>query len=1076
MNKVYFNNSGRPDTLQRCAPLLLSAVLLLLPLLFPQAVKATHIDQKVSFGSIQQLDVSGLVTDSTGSPLPGVSVSVKDKPLSSTTTDLNGRYSLQVSRGSVLVFSMVGYETHEEVIEDETIVNVILQASTSNIDEVVVVAFGKQKRTDMVGSVTSINPSELKVPSSNLTTSLAGRLAGMIAYQRSGEPGQDNADFFIRGVTTFGYNRNPLILIDNIELSTTDLARLQPDDIQSFSIMKDATATALYGARGANGVILVTTKEGKEGKANVNARVETSVSTPTRNVELADPITYMRLHNEAILTRDPSLPTLYSQDKIDNTVPGSGSLIYPSTDWRKALFKDFAINQRANLSVSGGGSITRYYVSGTFNQDNGVLKVDPRNNFNSNINLKTYSVRSNVNVNLTKSTELALRVSGSFDDYTGPVDGGTSMYRKVMRSNPVLFPAAYPVDADHHFVKHIMFGNYEDGSYLNPYADLMRGYKDYSRSSIVAITELKQDLSFLAPGLAFRGLINTTRHSYFDVSRTYVPFWYQLAGYDRRTGDYNVNIVNPDQGREYLDFVQGPREISSSFYLESALSYNQVFNEKHGLSALLVFIQRQKLEGQATSLQASLPFRNVGLSGRATYSYDNRYFAEFNFGYNGSERFYKQHRFGFFPSAGLAWTVSNEKFWEPLAATISNLRLRGTYGLVGNDAIGDPENRFMYLSEVDMNDSNLRSQFGRNYGYARDGIRVLRYSDQNITWETSKKMNLALEVGLFNKAQLIAEYFTENRSNILQTRAATPASMGLSAQPRANVGKAAGKGVDVEFNYNEAFLNGMWLQGRLNFTYSTSKYLHYEEYDYTDEPWLSRVGYPMDQRWGYIAESLFIDDYEVANSPVQNFGPYLAGDIKYRDLNGDGQITTRDQVPIGYPTTPEIVYGFGFSAGYKGFDVSAFFQGLTRESFWIDPRATAPFNYYLYDGESIFGQPGNLQNQLLKAYADSYWSEDNRDIYALWPRLSTTQIDNNIQTSTWFMRDGAFLRLKQVEVGYSIPTKLAERIRMSSLRIYANGTNLLTWSNFKLWDVEMAGNGLGYPVQKIFNLGLNLSF
>lgn len=552
MNKVYFNNSGRPDTLQRCAPLLLSAVLLLLPLLFPQAVKATHIDQKVSFGSIQQLDVSGLVTDSTGSPLPGVSVSVKDKPLSSTTTDLNGRYSLQVSRGSVLVFSMVGYETHEEVIEDETIVNVILQASTSNIDEVVVVAFGKQKRTDMVGSVTSINPSELKVPSSNLTTSLAGRLAGMIAYQRSGEPGQDNADFFIRGVTTFGYNRNPLILIDNIELSTTDLARLQPDDIQSFSIMKDATATALYGARGANGVILVTTKEGKEGKANVNARVETSVSTPTRNVELADPITYMRLHNEAILTRDPSLPTLYSQDKIDNTVPGSGSLIYPSTDWRKALFKDFAINQRANLSVSGGGSITRYYVSGTFNQDNGVLKVDPRNNFNSNINLKTYSVRSNVNVNLTKSTELALRVSGSFDDYTGPVDGGTSMYRKVMRSNPVLFPAAYPVDADHHFVKHIMFGNYEDGSYLNPYADLMRGYKDYSRSSIVAITELKQDLSFLAPGLAFRGLINTTRHSYFDVSRTYVPFWYQLAGYDRRTGDYNVNIVNPDQGREYL--------------------------------------------------------------------------------------------------------------------------------------------------------------------------------------------------------------------------------------------------------------------------------------------------------------------------------------------------------------------------------------------------------------------------------------------------------------------------------------------------------------------------------------------
>jgi TonB-linked SusC/RagA family outer membrane protein len=1020
----------------------------------------------------QRVRVTGAVVDATNAELPGVTV-IEKGTSNGTVTDLDGNFSLTVAgNNSVLVFSFVGFESQEIEVGTQRSLSITMEESSQTLDDVVVVAFGTQKKEEIVGSVSTIRPSELKTPSSNLTTSLAGRMSGVIAYQRSGEPGLDNAEFFIRGVTTFGYKKDPLILIDGIELTSTDLARLNPDDISSFSIMKDATATALYGARGANGVILVTTKEGREGKAKISLRVEGSASMPTRDVELADPVTYMKLNNEAILTRDPLGRILYSDDKIENTVPGSGSYIYPTTDWKEELFKDYAMNQRVNLSVSGGGNIARYFVAGSFNQDNGVLKVDNRNNFNNNIKLRTYSLRSNVNVNVFPTTEMILRISGVFDDYKGPLYGGGDLYTRVMRANPVLFPAYYPKDKDHPFVEHIMFGNYDDGQYLNPYADLVRGYRDNSRSNVNAQIEFKQDLKFVTEGLRARARFNTTRTSYFDLSRHYSPFYYQLESYNTRENSYRVGIIDPDGGTEYLTYNEGEKRVNSTVYIETALDYNRLFADRHNLSGMLVYVLRQQLNGNAGSLQSSLPYRNLGLSGRATYGFDNRYFAEFNFGYNGSERFYKTHRWGFFPSAGLAWSISNENFFSGLKKTVDNLRLRATYGLVGNDAIGS--GRFLYLSEINPNASGMSAVFGRDNGYQRNGYSVIRYSDNDITWETAKKMNAALEIGLFNKVDIIAEYFTENRYNILQERASTPASMGLWTVPAANIGKASGHGVDISVDINHYINKDMWVQGRGNFTYATSVYDVYEEYDYPNAPWRSRIGYPISQNWGYIAESLFADDAEVANSPRQ-FGDYMAGDIKYRDVNGDGVISTLDQVPIGYPTTPEIVYGFGFSYGYKQFDISAFFQGSGRSSFWISPSATAPFvPYYYNDSEQSSGTI--FTNQLLKAYADSYWSEEKRDLYALWPRLSTYPIQNNTVSSTWFMRNGSFMRLKQVEMGYTLPNNLVKRLGMSDMRLYMNCTNLFTWSKFKLWDVEMAGNGLKYPIQKVFNVGLTLSY
>lgn len=1003
--------------------------------------------------------VTGVVKDDRGEPLPGVNIIVQGSTRG-VSTDIDGTYTIEVAKTDKLLFTFIGMEDKIIPVNGRTKIDVILSEKIDELEEVTIVAFGKQKKESVIGAITTVKPAELKVPSSNLTTALAGRVAGVISYQRSGEPGLDNADFFIRGVTTFGYKVDPLILIDNMEATSTDLARLNTDDIASFSIMKDATATALYGARGANGVILITTKQGTEGKAKLSIRIESRMSTPTKNVELADPITYMRLNNEAVLTRNPLGITPYTEDKIAKTAAGVDPYLYPATDWRKTLMKNATFNHQANLSISGGGKVARYYVTGRVARDNGALNVPKVSDFNNNIKLTTSQLRANVNINVTNTTELIARVSGTFDDYTGPLQGGSDIYNSIMHTNPVLFPAYYEPGKNERYVNHILFGNYGDGNYRNPYADMVKGYKNYSRSNLLAQFELKQDLEFITKGLNFRGLVNATRNSYFDVTRQYNPFYYQATGIDEITGDYNLTLLNEEKGTEYLNYKEGEKKINSIFYLEAALNYQHTFGDKHDVGALLVYTMRNELDGNSGTLNSSLAHRNIGISGRATYGFDKRYFVEFNFGYNGSERFSKNHRFGFFPSAGLAWSVSNESWFEPLKNTISNMKLRGSYGLVGNDAIGSPSERFFYLSEMNMNDGDRGASFGVDGSYGKNGISIKNYSNPDISWEISYKTNLALEMELWKKLNIIAEVFHENRTNILMDRAYIPSSMGLSAGVKANVGEAVGRGVDFSLDYNHSINKDLWIQGRGNLTYATSEFKKFEEPEY-NEKYLSHIGYNLSQQWGYIADRLFIDDEEVRNSPVQSFGEYAGGDIKYHDVNKDGKITELDKVPIGYPTTPEIVYGFGGSAGYKNWDFSFFFQGSACSSFWIDPEKTAPFQN---------------ETQLLNVYAQNHWSEENRNIYALWPRLSPSALENNTQCSTWFMQDGSFLRLKQVEVGYTLPHKVLQKLHMANLRFYLTGSNLLTFSKFKLWDVEMAGNGLGYPIQMTFSAGLNLAF
>lgn len=1019
----------------------------------------------------QRVTVKGIVKDELNEPLPGVNIIVVGSTRG-VVTDVDGTFSIDILPTDQLNFSYLGMQEQRVAIGDKRTLTIIMKEKIDELDEIRVVAFGKQKKESVSAAITTIRPSELKVPSSNLTTALAGRMAGLISYQRSGEPGEDDASFFVRGVTTLTYGAGPLILIDGVEMTSSDLARLQTDDIASFSIMKDAAATALYGARGGNGVIMVTTKEGKEGKASISFRYETSLSSPTKQIELADPITYMRLNNEAVLTRDPMQSVPYSIEKIENTERGINPLVYPANDWYDILFKNQAINHRFNFNVSGGGSVARYYIAASYNQDNGVIKTakDSKNN----IDLKRYLLRTNVNINITKTTEAVVRLHGSFDDYSGPLDSGSELYSKVMRSDPVAFPAYFAPDVTFQHKKHILFGNADQGQFINPYADMVKGYKEYSKSTMLAQFELKQNLNFITQGLSLRALFSTNRYSYFDLQRSYNPFFYTVSLYDKIKDEYLLACLNPNSGSEWLSYTEGTKEVSTSLYFEGVVNYDRTFNEKHGVSGLLVSNVRNYLKGNAGSLLLSLPQRNIGLSGRFTYNYDRRYFLETNFGYNGSERFSRNHRFGFFPSIGAGWLITNEPFWEGLSENtkknITNLKLKATYGLVGNDAIGKEEDRFFYQSDVNVDNKDRAYTWGENFGYTVNGVSINRYANPFITWEIAKKMNLGLEVGLFGKIDILVDFYTETRDNILQTRTDIPATMGLLVTPQANIGRAKGKGVDLSVDLNHYFNNNFWVTGRFNFTYAKSKWEIYEEPDNSLTPWLSHVGVPVNQQWGYVAERLFVDEKDVLNSPTQSFGNYKGGDIKYKDINGDDKITELDRVPIGYPTTPEVIYGFGLSAGYKGFDFSFFFQGLGRESFWIDARKTSPF-LDTDDNSSV-----NSKNALLKVYADNHWSEDNRNLHALWPRLTANLLNNNTATSTWFMRDGSFLRLKSLELGYKVPDRYMKKLYVSNLRLYLSGTNLLTFSKFKLWDPEMAGDGMKYPIQKVLNVGVQLSF
>lgn len=1018
--------------------------------------------------------INGLVSDEHGEAIIGANI-IEKGTTNGTTTGVDGSFTIQVESDAVIVVSFIGYITQEIKVAEKTSFSIILLEDTKVLDEMVVVAFGKQKKESVVSSITAVETSLLNISSSNLTASFAGKIPGLISFQTTGEPGKDNAQFFIRGVTTFGYKSDPLILIDGFEVSTNDLARLQPDDIEAFSILKDASATVLYGARGANGIISITTKSGRVGdRPTIAARFDTNISTPTSMLELLDGVSYMRAYNQARLSRhndqmleyidEPDLITpmsnWYSEEKIQATIRGENPMVYPNIDWYDELMKKNTINSKLNINLSGGGQAATYYVAAGFEHETGLLKVnnqDNLNNFNNNIDIKRYNIRSNVLFKLGKTTELDTRISGRFQKYNSPYRSAGEIFNMVMNINPVEFPAVWLPDEKNSDVRSTMFGMV-DPWMVNPFAEMVRGYTVSEENTISAQATLRQNLGIITDNLTLELKASTNTWSNSSQARFYNPVYYALESYDNLSEKYTLYALNPNEtGR--LGDVSGGRDGETHYYFEGRLNWNNSFG-LHNLGLMTVAYMGEKLltNGPSGSIYYTLPERNLGNSSRFTYDYNSRYYAELSYGLNGSEKFDKSHRFGFFPSLGLGWIISNESFFpEKLKNVLNLVKLKFTYGKVGNDAIAGRSGRFFFLSEI-HNGGGLYS-WGKNFLQRYEGYTISRYNNPNIKWEVSTISNYGLELGLFDGMDIHIDYFHNIRDNIYWPRNNIPQTMGYETTISGNIGKVKSHGIDGSMDYKHFFANDLWLIARSNVTFARSKILKTDEPSYK-EKYLYTVGHPLGQQWGYVAERLFVDQAEIDNSPSQiAFGSYMRGDIKYTDINQDGVINENDRIPIGYPTVPELQYGFGASVGWKNVDLSFFFQGNGRVSFFINPSGIAPLV--------------NRRNAPAIIARDS-WSETNPDVHAFWPRLAVYQVNNNIQPSTWWLRDGSFIRLKTVEMGYNL--SFLKIIGITGGRIYISGENLFYFSSFKLWDPEMGGNGLDYPINKRFNIGFQLTF
>lgn len=1037
-------------------------------------LSTTGIEQVQQTADTYQL--TGKVVDENGVALPGVNIIIQGTKRG-VSTDVDGKFTIEVKKTDVLRMTFIGYKDEYVPVKGRTNINVDMTPDSHTLQDVQVVAFGTQKKESVVSSITTIRPGDLRTSSSDLTTSFAGRIPGMIAWQTGGLPGaltenEMNTKFYVRGITSFQSNANtdPLILIDGVESSKLDLSRLTVEDIETFNVMKDASATAMYGARGANGVILVTTKKGEAGTVYTSARYEAIVSMPTQKIELEDPVNYMRYYNEALLTRNPTATPQYSQERIaltgDKRFP---SWAYPANDWYKTLFKNYSMNHHVNVNIRGGSKIMQYYVSLNYNHDSGMLKTDKLNQFDINIKNNTLSFRTNLTIDLKPGIQLLLSSATNWDKYHGPLQSASEAYKLALNASPVDFAPTYPAD-DTYAWPHTRFGVPSGGQLSdNPYASLQQGYLDRDRYSTSNRVEYIHNLSKLIKGLELRANVSLVKTGYYSTPYAMVPALYSLKSYDQQTGKFALNAENPDKQSPSLDMDENSKQSLSTTQLTYELrAYHTAAWGDHQTSLTFVANAEQKTSTQGSSVLETMEHRNMGISMRGTYGFKDRYFVEGSFGYNGSERFSKKNKYGFFPAVGGAYVLSNEKFWKPLQKIAPFFKLRATWGKVGNDGIISSP-RFVYLPVIVKN-GRINPRPGSNL--ATGGYTIQSYGNENIKWEIAEQTNLGLEAKfLQGLIDIQLDAYKEIRHNILDYRRVIPASMGLEYYQLDNVGSAKSHGIDFSGKIQKAFTPDFFVILNTTLTYSRAKYLSLEEA--TDKPeWQKKVGHDISQQVGYIAEGLFTDQAEIDNSPKQS-GDVQPGDIRYRDVNGDGVISIEDAVHIGYPTTPELIYGFNGFIQYKGWEFNFAFQGSGRRTFFIDPAEISPFY-------------GN--RAMLKAIADDHWSTDNMNSHAFWPRLSINNIvyhnneenrsANTSQTvySTYFMRDCRFLRCTALELAYNMPHKVLNRIGIKNVRIYVRATNPFVITDFHLWDVELGENGFNYPIQKSYSMGLNFSF
>ena len=1018
----------------------------------------------------ETVTVTGTVTDTNGEPMIGVNITVKDMPGMGTITDINGHYRIKMETYHKLLFTYIGYENVEILVKEQRVVNVKMQeAAASALDEVVVTGMATQKKLTVTGAVTNVNVGDLKrYSSSNLSNTLAGNVPGIIARQTSGQPGKNTSEFWIRGISTFGASNSAYILVDGFERNNLD--EINIEDIESFTVLKDASATAIYGSKGANGVVLITTKHGKAGKVNIDAKVETSYNTRTMTPKFVDGMTYANLMNEANVTRNRGV--VYQPEELEIMRLGLDPDMYPNVDWSDLILKDGAWSYRANLNINGGGTTARYYVSASYVEDQGMYKTDDtlKKDYDTNANYKRWNYRLNTDIDITKTTLLKVGVSGSLTKRNSPGLGDEDLWGSLFGYNAINSPVYYsdgktPIS---HRNEHSM----------NPWVFATQtGYNEEWTNNIQTNVTLEQNFDFITKGLRFIGRFGYDTNNKSNIRRLRQPDLYKANGRKQETGEIIYDKMYSAKDMYVISGGEGDRRE----FLDLLMSWDRAFNEHH-LGATVRFTQDSKKQTVevGTDIKNTVARRNQGLAGRFTYNWNYRYFADFNFGYNGSENFAVGHQFGFFPAFSVAWNIAEEPIVKKSLSWLNMFKVRYSHGKVGNDNLVEDNKqvRFPYLYTLDWvkdsdgNNTNVYNWGTMSYPREFNGIHYTQVASPYITWEIAVKDDIGVDFSLFDdKFSATIDYFSEKRTGIYMTRNFLPTITGLESKPRANVGEVRSRGFDGNFTFREKIGN-LDFTVRGNMTYSKNEVLEKDEENKV-YPYQYERGYRVDQEKGWVALGLFKDYDDIRNSPKQTWTAVQPGDIKYKDINGDGIIDDSDQVAIGATKRPNLIYGIGTSIAWKGFDVNLHFQGSGKSTFCIDGKTVRAFSE---------GDWGNILTDLINdRWVDSETAatlgiQANENPNASYPRLSYGENSNNFRNSTFWMRNGRYFRLKNVDVGYTLPKSFVNKLHLSNIRIFMTGTNLLTWSSFKLWDPEMGStNGEQYPLTKSVTMGLTVN-
>lgn len=1002
----------------------------------------------------ESIIVTGVVTDSNKEPLVGVNITVGDMVGLGTITDINGKYKIKMEPYHRLIFSYIGFDKVQVLVKEQRVVNVTMKESeASAIDEVVITGTGAQKKLTVTGAVTNVNVADLKAnPTGNISNALAGNVAGVLAMQTSGQPGKNASEFWIRGISTFGASNAALVLVDGFE---RNLDEVNIEDIENFVVLKDASTTAIYGSRGANGVVLITTKHGKAGKINIDAKVETTYNTRTVTPEFINGYDYASMINEARITR--AQEPLYQPYELEILRLGLDPDLYPNVNWKDVLMKDGAMTYRATVNMNGGGSTARYFVSASYIEEQGMYKTDEnlKKDYNTNANAKRWNYRLNTDIDITKTTLLKVGVSGSLRKVNEPGLGG-DIWHSIMGQTPISIPLVY----SNGYVP-----AYGTGNRTNPWVlATQTGYNEVWENKIQTNVTLEQKLDFITKGLSFVGRFGYDTNNSNNIKHEKWPEQWKAQRFRDENGELVFDRISTEQKMRIYSGASGER----LEFFEGILQYDRGFKEHH-LGGTLKYNQDSKIMtvNIGEDVKKSIPRRHQGLAGRISYNWNYRYFVDFNFGYSGSENFATGHQFGFFPAFSAAWNIAEEPIIKKNLKWMNMFKLRYSFGKVGNDNFGN-DIRFPYMYTIGGGGGYQWADY--NYNKFFDGKRYTDLASNNVTWEIATKHDIGIDLSLFNdKFTATIDYFHEQRDGIYMTRDHLPSMIGLDGnKPKANVGSVLSKGFDGNFAYRHK-IGDVNLTIRGNMTYSKNEILERDE-AYNVYAYQMDEGHRVDQARGLIALGLFKDYDDIRNSPRQDFGSVQPGDIKYKDVNGDGVVNDGDRVSIGATTKPNLIYGMGISAQWKGLDINLHFQGAGKSTFFIDGPSVYAFSE---------GTWGNILSDLVKdRWIDSSISNNpaTETPNASYPRLSYGGNGNNFRQSTYWLRNGSYLRLKTFEVGYSIPKSLVNKIHFNSMRLFFIGTNLLTFSSFKLWDPELgSSNGEKYPLAKMFTLGLSVN-